>query len=86
MVKQNSGFINVYSEPGQGTTFKIYIPSVGEEEIRTEEAEEAQVAYGSGKVLLVEDEEMVREIAKEILEEIGYTVLVAETPREALSL
>ena len=86
MVKQNGGFINVYSEPGQGTTFKIYIPSVGEEEIRTEEIEEAEVAYGSGKVLLVEDEEMVREIAKEILEEIGYTVLVAETPQEALSL
>ena len=86
MVKQNGGFINVYSEPGQGTTFKIYIPSVGEEEIRTEEIEEAEVAYGSGKVLLVEDEEMVREIAKEILEEIGYTVLVAETPQDALSL
>jgi two-component system cell cycle sensor histidine kinase/response regulator CckA len=86
MVKQNGGFINVYSEPGQGTTFKIYIPSVGEEKIRTEEIEEAEVAYGSGKVLLVEDEEMVREIAKEILVEIGYTVLVAETPQEALSL
>ena len=44
------------------------------------------MAYGSGRVLLVEDEEMVREIAKEILEEIGYTVLVADTPRAALSL
>ena len=44
------------------------------------------MAYGAGKVLLVEDEEMVREIAKEILEEIGYTVLVAETPQEAVSL
>jgi len=86
MVKQNGGFINVYSEPGQGTTFKIYIPSVSEEVIRTEEIEEAQVAYGSGRVLLVEDEEMVREIAKEILEEIGYTVLVADTPQEAVSL
>ena len=86
MVKQNGGFINVYSEPGQGTTFKIYIPGVAEEEAGTEEIEEARVAYGSGRVLLVEDEEMVREIAKEILEEIGYTVLVADTPQAALSL
>jgi two-component system, cell cycle sensor histidine kinase and response regulator CckA len=86
MVKQNGGFINVYSEPGQGTTFKIYIPGVVEEEAKTEEIEEARVAYGSGRVLLVEDEEMVREIAKEILEEIGYTVLVAGTPHAALSL
>jgi PAS domain S-box-containing protein len=86
MVKQNGGFINVYSEPGRGSTFKIYIPSVSEEAIMTEEIEEAQVAYGSGRVLLVEDEAMVREIAKEILEEIGYTVLVADTPQEAVFL
>ncbi len=86
MVKQNSGFINVYSEPGQGSTFKIYIPSVGEEEKKSEEIEEVPMAYGAGIVLLVEDEEMVREIAKEILEEIGYTVLAAATPQEAVSL
>lgn len=86
MVKQNAGFINVYSEPGRGSTFKIYIPSVTREQIKTEEGEEGQVAHGSGRVLLVEDEEMVREIAREILEEIGYTVLVAESPQEAVSL
>jgi CheY-like chemotaxis protein len=86
MVKQNGGFINVYSEPGQGTTFKIYIPGASEQERRTERVEDAQVAYGSGKVLLVEDEAMVRVVAKEILDEIGYTVLVADTPQEALFL
>ncbi|MHB8910114.1 MAG: PAS domain S-box protein [Syntrophales bacterium] len=86
MVKQNGGFINVYSEPGQGSTFKIYIPSVGEVEKKREETEEVPMAYGTGIVLLVEDEEMVREIAQEILEEIGYTVLSAATPQEAVFL
>jgi PAS domain S-box-containing protein len=89
IVKQNGGFINVSSEPGKGTTFKIYIPrlpdareaggiSDGTEETYTE-------AYG-GTILLVEDDEMVRRMTSQMLEEMGYAVLVANDPFDALSL
>jgi PAS domain S-box-containing protein len=87
IVKQNGGFINVYSEPGQGTTFKIYIPRIVAEEgkvvLRTEEP---PVGHATGRILLVEDDEMVREVTKDILTAIGYTVLAVETPHEAVSL
>ncbi|MBS1114610.1 MAG: sensor hybrid histidine kinase [Nitrospirae bacterium] len=87
IVKQNGGFIYVYSEPGQGTTFKIYIPRLMEDEKEgREKAGETQVAVSAGTVLLTEDDEMVRRMTAEMLEEIGYTVLVAKTPMEALSL
>ncbi len=86
IVQQNNGFINVYSEPGQGTTFRIYFPrDAGEAEMRTR-AVETPVISGSGTVLLVEDDEMVRDLAKAMLEKIGYKVQVAKTPLDALSL
>jgi two-component system, cell cycle sensor histidine kinase and response regulator CckA len=86
IVKQNGGFINVYSEPGEGTVFKIYIPRIIVEDEAPEKAEEAPVAYGAGTILLVEDDDMVRRITTTMLEAIGYTVLAAETPQDALSL
>ena len=86
MVKQNGGFIICYSEPGRGTTFKIYIPRVAEEDQAEEAPKETPVAYGAGRILLVEDDEMVRDITKDILEEIGYTVLSADTPQGAIAL
>ncbi len=87
IVKQNGGFINVYSEPGQGTTFKIYIPRILEEESPVEvKQEDATVVPAAGRVLLVEDDEMVREVTKDILEAIGYTVLSVETPLDAITL
>ena len=86
IIKQNNGFINVYSELGQGTTFKLYFPQCEEEEEIAEIAVEAPKSLASGTILLVEDEEMVRDLARTILEMIGYTVLVAKTPNEALAL
>jgi CheY-like chemotaxis protein len=86
IVNQHGGFINVYSEPGQGTTFRIYIPRVTEKGEIAETTEETQAAPGIGTVLLVEDDEMVRLVTKAQLENIGYTVLVGTTPMEALSL
>jgi PAS domain S-box-containing protein len=74
--KQNNGFINVYSEPEIGTTFKIYLPRVFEEVERIDSAERLH-PRGSETVLLVEDEEMVRKLARRILERQGYTVIEA---------
>jgi len=86
IVKQNNGFINVYSEPGQGTTVKIYLP-------RTEScfAEEAVAATGKNllgteTVLLVEDEASILELGTSILTRYGYTVLSAKSPFEAVIL
>jgi two-component system cell cycle sensor histidine kinase/response regulator CckA len=86
IIKQNDGFINVYSEPGRGTTFKIYIPRSTEEAIVKEEAEAPLLTMiGSGTVLLVEDDEMVRTMTTEMLEAIGYTALATGSPLEALA-
>jgi signal transduction histidine kinase/ActR/RegA family two-component response regulator len=85
IVKQSGGNIWVYSEVGQGTTFKVYLPCVDRcaEEPETR-IDRNQLSEGNETVLLVEDEEMVREMAKEILEESGYQVLEAKHGHEAL--
>jgi PAS domain S-box-containing protein len=85
IVKQSGGNIWVYSEVGRGTTFKIYLPCV---ESPTEEfqvgADDMEMPTGTETVLLVEDEEMVRDMAREILQETGYQVLEAKHGEEAL--
>jgi PAS domain S-box-containing protein len=87
IVKQSGGNIWVYSEPGRGTTFKIYLPRV-EESVVTVEPETAplQAARGSETVLLVEDEESVRTLVRTILQTNGYTVLEASNGGHALQL
>ncbi|MCF8146020.1 MAG: PAS domain S-box protein [Deltaproteobacteria bacterium] len=86
IIKQNNCSINVYSEPGYGTTFNIYVPRAsGEREVR-EVSEEDPTVTNAGKILLVEDDPMLLDITQEMLESIGYTVIVAGAPREAISL
>jgi len=86
IIKQNNCSIDVYSEPGYGTTFNIYVPHVsGEREVQ-EVSEEDPTVTNSGKILLVEDDPMLLEITQEMLESIGYTVIVAKAPLEAISL
>lgn len=86
-VKQNNGFINVYSEPGLGTTFTIYLPQHGGkvEQARTEGATEP-AQRGEETILLVEDEPAFLNIATMILTRQGYTVLAANSPGEAIRL
>lgn len=87
IVKQNSGFIDVYSEPGHGTVFRIYLPRQGEKTERApSEDPAAAAARGHETILLVEDEAAVLRITKRILLRQGYSVLTAPTPGEAIRL
>jgi len=87
IVKQNDGFIRVNSEPGQGTRFGVYWPALPDQNIRPEVKElPAKAIGGSETVLLVEDDESVRAVARSFLTSLGYTLLVAGSPEEALRL
>jgi PAS domain S-box-containing protein len=87
IVKQSGGYIWVYSEPGKGTTFKVYLPRV-EEVVAPASAATEQPAdrRGTETVLLVEDEEAVRELTRTILAQDGYSVLVAKNAEHAEQL
>ena len=87
IVKQNNGFIDIYSEPGQGTTVKIYFPRHrGEAQARPVAAPELAPVGGQETILLVEDEDQLRRLARTLLERLGYRVLEATSPGEALIL
>jgi PAS domain S-box-containing protein len=86
IVKQSGGHILVYSEPGQGTTFKIYLPSA-EHKIgiaSRPEAETASLKRKGATILLVEDDEIMRSLTRKLLEENGYTVVEADDGKSAL--
>lgn len=86
IVKQSGGSLWVYSEKGRGTTFKIYLPRVDEITESDFEGESVEVPRGQETVLLVEDEEVVRNLSREILETYGYSVLVACNGKEGLRI
>ncbi len=87
IVKQNNGFINVYSEPGTGTTFKIYLPRHAGQAAETQGKSSPAILRGRDEtVLLVEDEPAILEMGKIMLERLGYRVLTAGTPGEAMRL
>jgi len=87
IVKNHGGYIMCYSEPGEGTTFKIYFPII-EKEIKTMESKEEKVPIkgGSETILLVDDEEAIRELGEDIFTRFGYTVLMASDGESALEI
>lgn len=85
IIKQNNGFINAYSEPNKGTTFKIYTPRYTGNGKREQVKEDMDVLMGRGEtVLLVEDEKDVLELCSRMLEELGYRVISSNGPNEAI--
>ncbi len=86
IVKQHGGYIICYSEPGEGTTFKIYFPVIEMEIDQDVTTSGPMPAFGTETVLLVDDEEFLRDLGKRILERSGYTVLIAANGKEALDL
>jgi PAS domain S-box-containing protein len=87
IVKGHGGFIDVYSEVGKGTEFRIYIPAAASAGVRPEEEEPSGLPVGHGElILVVDDERPLLEVARKTLEENGYRVLTARDGTEALAL
>ncbi|MGA2421248.1 MAG: ATP-binding protein, partial [Candidatus Acidiferrum sp.] len=87
IVKQSGGSIWVYSEVGVGTTFKIYLPRVGETlEIASENDQQEKLEGGSLTILVVEDEAALLQVTRQSLEAVGYVILAAHSPQEAIRI
>ena len=85
IIKNHNGFINVYSEKGEGTTFNIYLPASTKEIIDEKKLSE-EVLKGKEIVLLVDDEKMIVDVGKELLKKMGYKVLTANSGKAAIEL
>jgi CheY-like chemotaxis protein len=84
IVKQHNGYINVYSEPGKGTTFRIYLPVIEREAEIIKTVALLPVVGGTETILLAEDAAVVSDLVKKVLEEFGYRVIVAQNGEEAV--
>jgi CheY-like chemotaxis protein len=86
IVEQSGGNISVSSEPGQGAVFRIYLPATYEDPDSVQLAVAPRTLHGAETILLVEDEEQIRNLGRQILTGSGYNVLVADSPHDALAI
>lgn len=87
IVKQNQGFINVYSEPERGTTFKIYLPRVIGQSVEIRSSSASEIVLGHNEtILLVEDDTSILRLVERMLKQLGYQVLATNSPIEAITL
>jgi len=86
VIKNHEGYINVYSEADQGTTFTIYLPASRKKVKKELEKTVPTMAMGTGTILLIDDEEMIIKVGKELLQELGYDVMTASSGMDAIEL
>jgi CheY-like chemotaxis protein len=84
IIKQHDGYINVFSESGKGTTFRIYFPLIAAAAVETGAPAHAEIARGTETVLIAEDDKTVRDLTRHILEGAGYRVVEAADGEEAV--
>ncbi len=85
IVKSHSGYVDVDSQKGRGTTFEIYLPA-SEERVTKSAKPAEELSYGSGNILFVDDETMVLDVGSDMLKNLGYKVLKAKSGREAVRI
>lgn len=86
IVKGHGGHIACYSEPGLGTTFRIYLPSITPEATPETDETDMEIFFGSGTILLVDDDPLIGDFGVRVLERGGYTVMTASNGKEALDI
>ncbi len=85
IIKNHDGFIDVRSAPGKGAAFRVYLP-VSKSKVKKEREISTDIAKSDGTIMLVDDEEMILEVGREVLEYLGYSVITAGGGKEALEL
>jgi signal transduction histidine kinase len=86
IVRQHKGHVYVYSEKDRGTTFKLYLPVAPDQALHKRDSQQTQIRFGHGTILLVEDEDAVREMESQLLSTLGYRVLQSRNADQALQV
>jgi PAS domain S-box-containing protein len=86
IVKNHGGFVKVYSKKGQGTTFNIYFPASGKKVVVVEEKRSEDILTGTGTALLVDDEDMIIDVGKQLMQKLGYETFIAGSGKEAIEI